>query len=141
MNPSNPNPYLDAQGRPVEPPPPPTTIPFAPAERTRIASTGRWMIAAGSLTVLLGLSVAVDAFTHWSVADAVRALVWIAVGVLTILPARAVDRLRHAGHDLEALDAVFKRLQLLYAVKAGCALLAIAVALTVWRFAVEASLR
>lgn len=133
-----PNPFLGPDGKPRPPAPPAVTIPFSDHERRRIAATGTWMLVSGILAVVLGL---VTAALNLDVQGFVRAALWIAIGVLTILPSASVRALARPGDDLPALERAVQQLRTLFAVKAGCALVAITAALLVFRTAVLFSVR
>lgn len=115
------------------------TIPFEVGDRKLFGRTGLWMTLAGVGNLVVGAVTLVSlVVVEFSVFGLVRSLLWIAVSVLTLLAARALARIETpSSDDLLRLDEVFAKIRLLFAVKAGAALAAIALALTVWRLAIQ----
>ncbi len=128
-----------SQARPSPPSGTGVTIPFEVGDRALFGRTARWMMLAGVGNLVVGVltlaSLFVDEFSGFGL---VRGLLWIAVGVLALLAGRASKAVATASaQDLPHLDALFAKIRVLFAVKAGAALAAIALALTVWRFAIQ----
>ena len=115
------------------------TIPFEPGDRKLFGRVGLWMTLAGVGNAAVGLgTLAMVVLVEFAWFGVFRGLLWVAVGVLTLLAGLSAKEMeKPSPRDLPLLDDLFTKIRILFAVKAGAAGFAILLALTIWRFAIR----